>query len=510
MKLIINEGKSNEVYDDLYKYADEYRFTSRWTKNNVETKLNRTKKLFNLSDMELNKIIDKVNKDYKRKNKVKSNPYDENSYKVESVKTRTIREARYGLDWKEIKTQSLYIGNNEYVKLPVYERRLYNNIVIHVVPEETDEVGEIVYRVYYTPSIGRAGFKQVESGFFSSGEAMDYVDNELIGKFDIFESLNEEVQDNVAIIDFDKAELVSGKFSSSIIIPIIQDDYTLRDIELTLWGDSTWSWSVKLKGSPTIQLKSFHKVEFDVQYSREIDADRFIDSMFMTVSQVQKIIKDVVTDYFNEKFKDLVIDAKGKLKQDMIDDIVVLMAQYSNMKDSTNYDVNNDIYGVEKFDRNKYKNYNQYVEVKLLDYLDNLPNASIHLMTRQKLDNIVKDLSLYLKHKNIEATDKTLNIDGIRLKGYANDIARDYIKSLFNKGWEEITPDELDNININKVYKADTIYGVIAGSSKDIKTKSYSTNMGHGSLSSTTIFTPHIYVDNQNNILVNTTSVTWD
>jgi hypothetical protein len=187
MKLIINEGKSNEVYDDLYKYADEYRFTSKWTKNNVETKLNRTQKLFNLSDVELSKIIDKVNKDYKRKNKVKSNPYDENSYKVESVKTRTIREARYGLDWKEIKTQSLYIGNNEYVKLPVYERRLYNNIVIHVVPEETDEVGEIVYRVYYTPSIGKAGFKQVESDFFSSGEAMDYVDNELIGKFDIFD-----------------------------------------------------------------------------------------------------------------------------------------------------------------------------------------------------------------------------------------------------------------------------------------------------------------------------------
>ena len=82
---MINEGKSNEVYDDLYKYANEYRFTSRWTKDNVETKLNRTKRMFNLNDTELNKVIDKVNKDFKHKNNVKSNPYDENSYKAESA-----------------------------------------------------------------------------------------------------------------------------------------------------------------------------------------------------------------------------------------------------------------------------------------------------------------------------------------------------------------------------------------------------------------------------------------
>lgn len=82
---MINEGKSNEVYDDLYKYADEYRFTSKWTKDNVETKLSRTKRMFNLSDTEFNKIIDKVNKDFKHKNNVKSNPYDKNSYKAESA-----------------------------------------------------------------------------------------------------------------------------------------------------------------------------------------------------------------------------------------------------------------------------------------------------------------------------------------------------------------------------------------------------------------------------------------
>ena len=322
--------------------------------------------------------------------------------------------------------------------------------------------------------------------------------------------INEEVQDNVAIIDFDKAELVSSKFSSSIIIPIIQNGYNFHNIELTLWGGSRWSWSVALKGFPIIQLKSFHKVEFDVKYEREIDANQFIDAMHITASEVQKIIKNAVANYFNEKSTDLVIDTKGKLKQAMIDDIVVLMAQYSNMKDSTDYGVDNTIYSFEKFDKNKYKNYNQYVEVKLLDYLNTLPNTPIHLMTHQKLDNIVEDLSLYLNHKNIRATDKTLDVNGICLKGYADDIAEDYIRTLFNKGWKEITPDELDNININKVYKADKIYGVIAGSLKDIKTIPYSTSMGYGSLSSTTHFTPHLYVDNNNNILVDITAVTWD
>lgn len=44
----------------------------------------------------------------------------------------------------------------------------------------------------YTPEIGMAGFKFVESGFFTSGEAMDYVDNEFISKLDIDESLTEK------------------------------------------------------------------------------------------------------------------------------------------------------------------------------------------------------------------------------------------------------------------------------------------------------------------------------
>ena len=94
-------------------------------------------------------------------------------------------------DWEEIGTETLYI-NDDRLRLPRYEKRI-DKIVIQVVPEDDND--ELVWTVYYTPEIGMAGFKFVESGFFTSGEAMDYVDNELISKLDIDESLTEKISD---------------------------------------------------------------------------------------------------------------------------------------------------------------------------------------------------------------------------------------------------------------------------------------------------------------------------
>ena len=58
-------------------------------------------------------------------------------------------------------------------------------IAIQVTPEE--ENNEIIWSVYYTPNIGKAGWKFVETGFFDSEEARDYVDKELVKKFDVFD-----------------------------------------------------------------------------------------------------------------------------------------------------------------------------------------------------------------------------------------------------------------------------------------------------------------------------------
>ena len=88
-----------------------------------------------------------------------------------------INENKYNLDWKEVGAKTIYIDAERY-RLPIYGKTLYNKIAIQVTPEEEND--EIIWTVYYTPEIGKAGFKCVESGFFSSGEAMDYVDNELI------------------------------------------------------------------------------------------------------------------------------------------------------------------------------------------------------------------------------------------------------------------------------------------------------------------------------------------
>ena len=105
-----------------------------------------------------------------------------------------INESKYNLDWKEVGTETIYIGDERY-RLPIYEKRIYPTIVIQVVPEEDDNKEEIIWTVYYTPEIGKAGFKCVESGFFNSEEAMDYVDNGFIGKFDVFD-INKNLEIN--------------------------------------------------------------------------------------------------------------------------------------------------------------------------------------------------------------------------------------------------------------------------------------------------------------------------
>lgn len=90
--ITIKESKTNEIYDDLYSYADKYRFTTRWTKDNVENYLVKIKRMYALSDRELTDVISKVNTDFKRKNKVKSDPYAETSYKIEKLRIKEENE----------------------------------------------------------------------------------------------------------------------------------------------------------------------------------------------------------------------------------------------------------------------------------------------------------------------------------------------------------------------------------------------------------------------------------
>ena len=52
--------------EDLYEFADNWCYTTKWTKADVENKLNRTKRMYGINDSELNKVLAKVNKDFKR------------------------------------------------------------------------------------------------------------------------------------------------------------------------------------------------------------------------------------------------------------------------------------------------------------------------------------------------------------------------------------------------------------------------------------------------------------
>ena len=102
VKLTIVESVADkDLYDDLYSYADEYRMTSRWTKDNVEKYLKRQKDFRRMSDADFDKVVAKVNKDFKRKKKVKSDPYSETSYKTESKRSCVQNRLSEGYDDKE-------------------------------------------------------------------------------------------------------------------------------------------------------------------------------------------------------------------------------------------------------------------------------------------------------------------------------------------------------------------------------------------------------------------------
>ena len=81
----LNCGRDKEIYDDLYEFADNWCYTTKWTKADVENKLNRTKRMYGINDSELNKVLAKVNKDFKRKKSTKTDPYSEAAYKTSDV-----------------------------------------------------------------------------------------------------------------------------------------------------------------------------------------------------------------------------------------------------------------------------------------------------------------------------------------------------------------------------------------------------------------------------------------
>ena len=116
-RTIIESAAEKDLYDDLYSYADQYRMTSRWTKANVEKYLERQKNFRRMSDADFQKVVDKVNKDFKRKKKVKSFPYNSNSYKTESIRRKRIKEDSWD-DFVKPNIEKRYIW-------PLYEDSAY-------------------------------------------------------------------------------------------------------------------------------------------------------------------------------------------------------------------------------------------------------------------------------------------------------------------------------------------------------------------------------------------------
>ena len=97
MVRMLKEGSSihKELYSDLLDYAEKHRMTSRWTESNVKKYLDRLKKMYDVNDSTFQSTLKKVNADYKKKNKVKSDPYSDSSYKKESLTKESANTPRF-------------------------------------------------------------------------------------------------------------------------------------------------------------------------------------------------------------------------------------------------------------------------------------------------------------------------------------------------------------------------------------------------------------------------------
>jgi hypothetical protein len=163
----------------------------------------------------------------------------------ESIRQKRSVKESYRNNWEEIGTETLYI-NDDRLRLPRYEKRI-DKIVIHVVPEDDND--ELVWTVYYTPEIGMAGFKFVESGFFTSGEAMDYVDNEFIPKLSIDEEYMIE-----KISDKDYSQSKKGiaykvfQFKDGKLYPPMVANAGNKDTPVGVWLDAEPGEFVEIDG----------------------------------------------------------------------------------------------------------------------------------------------------------------------------------------------------------------------------------------------------------------------
>lgn len=284
-RTIIESAAEKDLYDDLYSYADQYRMTSRWTKANVENYLERQKNFRRMSDADFQKVVDKVNKDFKRKKKVKSFPYDSNSYKTESIRRKRLKEDSLD-DFVRPNIEKRYIW-------PLYEDSAY-------------EISEIIEKYQNTNR-----FK-----------------NE-IKSFDL---------KDISYMDWPALQLEIE--CSNEVYVLIRKDIEREGLYV---DDDEFDESLKLKESGMYDYYDTPEDEYSTFMRNDIPNEK-PDSVYKHNIAVPKdIIEEFalfMADYFNEDFDDIVNNESDNVWMDDFDSInkyIIVMCSDEEFEDIENW-----------------------------------------------------------------------------------------------------------------------------------------------------------------------------
>lgn len=153
------------------------------------------------------------------------------------------------------------------------------------------------------------------------------------------------------------------------------------------------------------------------------------------------------------------------------------------------------------------------VEQVLDDFFNNqIDKDTIHLVSYDEFKQLERQLTNCLRRNNIDLSFKCLYSPryDTTFSGNPGAIAWSFLHKLMIKAWHPITPEQLKDIEINNVYTNDRFGCVQIGTTKDVKIVNEYKHVGIGSMSSIIETTTNLYVDDKNNILVVTSTLTYD
>lgn len=156
--------------------------------------------------------------------------------------------------------------------------------------------------------------------------------------------------------------------------------------------------------------------------------------------------------------------------------------------------------------------FEEYVEDNLMSFYDDEIPEDFHLCSYNEYKKVSDKLERFLRSKKIDLSFDSMKLPyfGIKIGGNYGGIASDFLRGIIKKVWKQISPSELENIQINNVYKKDKYGFCVPASPREIRIVNSWQDVGIGSQSSVIETKTELYVDDDNNVLINTYSLTYD